>query len=94
MSTDFLEEHISSVFRVEELATCYMLVCFFVYCSSLNMEAMFSSEASVEFHRTTLLYNPEDITLHIHPCENTKSNSFVLLFTLDIKLAVHSKFFQ
>jgi hypothetical protein len=94
MSTHFLEEHIFSFFRVEEVATCYLLVSFLVYCSSLNMEAMIASEASVKFHRTTRPYNPEDIiTLHSHPCENIKSINFILLFTLDVKLAVHSKLF-
>lgn len=63
-----------------------MLVSFLAYCSSLNMEAMYSSEASVEFHRTTRLYNQE--TRHIYPCENI---NFVSLFRLDVKLAVNSK---
>jgi hypothetical protein len=55
------------------------------------MWAMFSYEASVEFHRTIRLYNPEDITSLIHPCENIDSTNFVLLFTLDVKLAVQLK---
>jgi hypothetical protein len=37
------------------------------------MEATCSSEASVDFQRTTRLYIPEDLTLHNHRCENLKS---------------------
>jgi hypothetical protein len=36
------------------------------------MEAIYSSEASVYFQRTTLRYNPEDRTLHKHRCKNLK----------------------
>jgi hypothetical protein len=37
------------------------------------MEAIFSSETSVDFQRTTRRYIPEDVTLHNHRCENRKS---------------------
>jgi hypothetical protein len=40
------------------------------------MEAVFSSEASVDFQRTTQRYSPEDSTLHNHRCENLKSYIF------------------
>jgi hypothetical protein len=41
--------------------------------STLKMEAIFSSETSVDFHRTTRRYIPEDRTLYNHGCENLKS---------------------
>jgi hypothetical protein len=37
------------------------------------MEAICSSETSVDFQRTTLRYVPEDSTLHNHRCENLNS---------------------
>jgi hypothetical protein len=37
------------------------------------MEAICSSETSVDFQRTTRRYIPEDSTLHNHRCENLKS---------------------
>jgi hypothetical protein len=36
------------------------------------MEAIFSSETSVDFQRTTRCYIPEDSTLPYHRCENLK----------------------
>jgi hypothetical protein len=37
------------------------------------VEAICSSETSVDFQRTTQCYIPEDSTLHNHRCENLKS---------------------
>jgi hypothetical protein len=37
------------------------------------MEAICSSETSVDFQRTTRRYIPENSTLHNHGCENLKS---------------------
>jgi hypothetical protein len=37
------------------------------------MAAIFSSETSVDFQRTTRRYNPEKSTLYNHRCENLKS---------------------
>jgi hypothetical protein len=37
------------------------------------MEAIFSSETSVEIQRTTRRHIPEDDTLHNYRCENLKS---------------------
>jgi hypothetical protein len=37
------------------------------------MEAICSSETSVDFQRVTRRYIPEDSTLHNHRCENLKS---------------------
>jgi hypothetical protein len=41
------------------------------------MEAICSSETSVDAQRTTRCYIPEDGTLHNHRCENLKSYSVV-----------------
>jgi hypothetical protein len=41
--------------------------------STLKVEAIYSSETSVDTQRTTRLYIPEDGTLHNHRCENLKS---------------------
>jgi hypothetical protein len=41
--------------------------------STLKMEAICSSETSVDTQRTTRRYIPEDGTLHNHRCENLKS---------------------
>jgi uncharacterized membrane protein YciS (DUF1049 family) len=55
------------------LAICFhagfLLSLFF----TLKMEAIFSSETSVDFHQTTRRYIPEDGTLHNHRCDNLKS---------------------
>jgi hypothetical protein len=44
----------------------------FSYSSTMTMEAIYSSEASVYFQRTTRRYNPEDRTPHKHRSENLK----------------------
>jgi hypothetical protein len=41
--------------------------------STLKMEAICSSETSVQTQRTTRRHIPEDYTLHNHRCENLKS---------------------
>jgi hypothetical protein len=43
------------------------------------MEAMCSSEKSVEFQRTTRRYIPEDDALHNHGCENHNSYRAICL---------------
>jgi hypothetical protein len=56
------------------LATCLLAVFFAkLIASTLKMEAIYSSEASVETQRTTWRHIPEDDTLHNHHCENLKS---------------------
>jgi hypothetical protein len=50
-----------------ELASCS------AYSSTMKMEAIFSSETSGDFQRTTRRYIPEDRALHNHRCENLKS---------------------
>jgi hypothetical protein len=41
-----------------------LLVCFLAYSLTLNMEAICSSETSVEFHWTKQRYNPEEDILY------------------------------
>jgi hypothetical protein len=43
------------------------------------MEAICSSETSVEFQRTTRRYIPDDGTLHNHRCENLESYMLELI---------------
>jgi hypothetical protein len=55
------------------------------YSSRLKMETIRSSETSVDLHRTTRRYIPEDATLHYHRRENLKSNkaaTYLLIFTM------------
>jgi hypothetical protein len=51
---------------------CHVLACWFAehISSTLKMEAIYSSETSVETQRTTRRHIPEDDTLHNHRCEN------------------------
>jgi hypothetical protein len=53
-----------------------MLSCWFlaqIILSTLKMEAIFSSETSVDSQWTTWRYIPDGGTLHSHHCENLKS---------------------
>jgi hypothetical protein len=50
--------------------------------STLKMEAICSSEMSVDIQRTTRRHIPEDDTLHNHLCENLKSQIIRLFFVL------------
>jgi hypothetical protein len=72
VSTDISEEHIASIFRVEEISkkpgACQTLSRWFLahlIFSTLKMGATYSSEMSVDTQRTTRRYIPEDGTLHI-----------------------------
>jgi hypothetical protein len=55
------------------------------------MEAIWSSETSVETQRTTPSHIPEDDTLHNYRCENLKSynnnGGFEVLMAMTIKRA-------
>jgi hypothetical protein len=56
-------------------SACHLLSCGFLaqlIFSTLKMEAICSSEKSVDTQRTTRQYIPEDGTLHNHRCENLK----------------------
>jgi hypothetical protein len=46
------------------------------------MEAICSSETSIETQRTTRRHIPEDDTLHNHRCENLKSYNDIFLHNL------------
>jgi hypothetical protein len=82
--TDVSEEHIASIFRVEKISSarnnpasrwqtrCTLLSCW-TYFLTLTMEAICSTETSVDTQQTTRHYIPEDDTLYIHRCENLKS---------------------
>jgi hypothetical protein len=55
--------------------------------STLKMEAICSSETSVETQRTTRRHIPEDDTLHNHGCENLKFyNRIFLCFSCELFL--------
>jgi hypothetical protein len=55
-----------------EFAASFLLVIFLVYYSTLKMEAMCSSETSVNFYQATRHRIPEDTSVHSHRCENLK----------------------
>jgi hypothetical protein len=46
----------------------------------LMMEAVSSSEMSINIHKTTWHYIPEDSHLHTYHCENLKSHTDSLVF--------------
>jgi hypothetical protein len=60
--------------------TCYMLVSCLPYSATLKIEAICSSETSVDFQRTAWRYTPEDSTLHCLRCEVFISGSGNCLF--------------
>jgi hypothetical protein len=65
--------------RVADIfAACFVLISCMANSSSLKMEAIRSSETSVNFHRTTWRYIPEGRSLHNYRCENLKFNSYIL----------------
>jgi hypothetical protein len=77
VSTDVSEEHISSIFKVEknklskkparkQVACTYWFLTQLIF-STLKMEDICYSEASVDTQRTTRRYIPEDGTLHNRP---------------------------
>jgi hypothetical protein len=55
------------------LLPAFTLVSYSTCFSTLKMEAICSSETSVDTQRTTRRYIPEDGTSHNHCCENLKS---------------------
>jgi hypothetical protein len=63
---------------------CHLLSCM-AYTSTLKMEAICSSESSVDFQRTTRRYITEYRTLRHHHCENLKSNILFCLVALDME---------
>jgi hypothetical protein len=77
------------------LPPAFTLVSCSAYSPTLKMEAICSSEMSVNFQRTTRRYIPEDSTLHNHCCENLKSYRGILycLLKLIIKLFAYLQSF-
>jgi hypothetical protein len=63
VSKDVSEKHIASIFRVEEISTCHLLAELISW--TLKMEAIYSSETSVDTQRPMQCYIPEDGTLQI-----------------------------
>jgi hypothetical protein len=58
----------------------------------LRMEAICSSESSVDFHWTIRRYIPEDRTLHIFRCENLKSCTLRLLLETETQSSYSGNF--
>jgi hypothetical protein len=50
-----------------------MLISCLAQSSTLKMKMRCSSKTSVDFHRTTCRYSPEDETRHNHRCENLRA---------------------
>jgi hypothetical protein len=62
--------------RIIRQPACHLLACWFLaelISSTLKMDAICSSETSVDTKRTTRRYIPEVDNLHNHRCENLKS---------------------
>jgi hypothetical protein len=79
---DFLRKVSSSgILRRVGGKSCHMLARWFAepISSTLKMEAICSSETSVETQRTTRRHILEDDTLHNHHCENLKSYKGLLI---------------
>jgi hypothetical protein len=60
---------------VHAVSSASCLVSCLAYSSILKME-MCSSEPSLDFHRITWRYIPEDRSLHNHSCENPSSSKY------------------
>jgi hypothetical protein len=90
---NFSLEH-NAVYSTDSAATCFH-PSVFLHLSNLKMEAICSSETSVDFQHTALFYTPEDSILHKQHIQNFKPYIFVIdpvfillwkLFCLDDKL--------
>jgi hypothetical protein len=57
--------------------------------SSSTLKVTCSSEASVQFNRTTRRYIPEDRTLHRHRWQNLKSIVFFVIFQTSLHLYIN-----
>jgi hypothetical protein len=71
VSTDVSEEHIASIFRVEEIGSA----------KPASKQVASSSETSFETQRTARHHISEDDTLYNHRCENLKSYKLLLFET-------------
>jgi hypothetical protein len=56
-----------------------MLVSSLSYHRTLKIEAIYSSETSIDFQQTTWRHIQEDRTLHNHRCDNLKSLDLVII---------------
>jgi hypothetical protein len=65
-----------------------MLVSCLVYSLTMKMEAIYSSETSVDFQSTIWRYVPEDITLQNHCCENLTSYNPFTCHSLSTSLKI------
>jgi hypothetical protein len=77
-SKDVQKVHITSTFRVEELAmltVCFMLLSCLAYSPTLKMKAKWSFETLGDFNLTTWWNIPEYRTLHSLRCEHVISKN-------------------
>jgi hypothetical protein len=77
--TNFL--HLQDQTRKKKTASASWFDSCLTFSLTLKMEAICSSRMSVSLHQSTQHYIPEDRSLHIHCCENLKSN--IILITGD-----------
>jgi hypothetical protein len=70
VATQIFITYISKKANVKQVST---LVTCLVYSATLMLEAIRSSETSVDFNRITRPYIADDRTLHNQRCENLKS---------------------
>jgi hypothetical protein len=74
----------SSKIPVTRFATCFQAgILLSLFDPRAKMEAICSSEMSVDFQRTILHYIPEDSTLHKYGCEYLKSDPRNLCLQID-----------
>jgi hypothetical protein len=66
-----------------QLATCFHAGFLFGLFNP-EMEAIYSSETSVDFQRITRRYIEEDSTFHNHRCQNFKSSIFLILAIAEV----------
>jgi hypothetical protein len=59
------------------LVTCYMLIPYLAYCSTLKVEATAFSEMSIYLERTAWCYIPEDKTFRNQCRQNLKLQIFL-----------------
>jgi hypothetical protein len=71
-SSDVSEEYIDSIFRVEDYMSSMLISCF-TYSSTVTMKAIYSSETSVDLHRTAWRYIRKNKILHVVHCFNVTS---------------------
>jgi hypothetical protein len=70
------------------LLTCFLLVSYFSYSSTLRMEAVHCSELLVDFYRTTPRYNTDDCSLNgfLLGRQHNKTDTRVTLLIYNLKV--------